>query len=343
MAPRAFAHRRGRPAPAPLWSAPGSVWRGRAAPCSAGPPPGRSSICSSAITWRFASARFWLIITTVEGRSPRRQALARRTRRGRGVPGGRDAAHRGSRQRRRRCRSRWSRAGGDARQVDDPRRAASRSRALPAAARWWPPRCRSPPASASSFHRRLERAASVRPPTGAVLINPRVRVSDAVAPIRSRSARRAMGERTINRTGATAATKIPEDLSQLEDRAAQVLEPEPLAYILAGAGNRETMRANATAFRQWRIKRRRTAQPPGPRSVHDRSRDPHARPGSLRTGRRADAGTPGRRSGQRPRRRGPEAHVHPLHSGRLLHGRGGCGQRRGIALVPALLADATTS
>ena len=48
--------------------------------------------------------------------------------------------------------------------------------------------------------------------------------------------------------------KIPEDLSQLEDRAAQVLEPEPLAYILAGAGNRETTRANATAFRQWRIK-----------------------------------------------------------------------------------------
>jgi GAF domain-containing protein len=35
----------------------------------------------------------------------RREALARGTRRGHGVPGGRDAAHRGSRQRRRRCRS----------------------------------------------------------------------------------------------------------------------------------------------------------------------------------------------------------------------------------------------
>ena len=55
---------------------------------------------------------------------------------------------------------------------------------------------------------------------------------------------------------------IPDDLSQLEDRAAQVLEPESLAYILAGAGNRETTRANAAAFRQWRVKRRRTAQPP---------------------------------------------------------------------------------
>jgi lactate 2-monooxygenase len=52
------------------------------------------------------------------------------------------------------------------------------------------------------------------------------------------------------------AGKIPRDLSRLEDRAAQVLQPESLAYILAGAGNRETMRANASAFRQWRIKRR---------------------------------------------------------------------------------------
>ena len=51
--------------------------------------------------------------------------------------------------------------------------------------------------------------------------------------------------------------KIPRDLSQLEERAAQVLDPEPLAYILASAGNGETARANAKAFRQWRIKRRK--------------------------------------------------------------------------------------
>jgi len=56
--------------------------------------------------------------------------------------------------------------------------------------------------------------------------------------------------------------EIPKDLSQLEDRAAQVLEPEPLAYILAGAGNRETTRANAKAFRQWRIKRRKARRRP---------------------------------------------------------------------------------
>jgi L-lactate dehydrogenase (cytochrome) len=56
--------------------------------------------------------------------------------------------------------------------------------------------------------------------------------------------------------GATA-TKIPQALSQLEARAARELRPEPLAYILAGAGNRDTTRENAAAFRRWRIRRRR--------------------------------------------------------------------------------------
>jgi lactate 2-monooxygenase len=54
---------------------------------------------------------------------------------------------------------------------------------------------------------------------------------------------------------------IPDDLAQLEARAAEVLEPEALAYILAGAGNQETMRANAAAFRSWAIKRRRGRMP----------------------------------------------------------------------------------
>jgi lactate 2-monooxygenase len=54
------------------------------------------------------------------------------------------------------------------------------------------------------------------------------------------------------------ARKITKDLSRLEDQAAQVLDPDPLAYILAGAGDAETTRANAAAFRQWRIKRGRT-------------------------------------------------------------------------------------
>jgi len=52
--------------------------------------------------------------------------------------------------------------------------------------------------------------------------------------------------------------KIPTDLSQLEEQAAKALEPEPLAYILASAGNGETTRANADAFQQWRIKRGRS-------------------------------------------------------------------------------------
>jgi lactate 2-monooxygenase len=62
---------------------------------------------------------------------------------------------------------------------------------------------------------------------------------------------------------AAAPGKIPKDLSKLEDRAAQVLEPEPLAYILAGAGDRDTTRENARAFRRWRIRPRRARRRPG--------------------------------------------------------------------------------
>src|SRR5918996_692469 len=53
------------------------------------------------------------------------------------------------------------------------------------------------------------------------------------------------------------AATIPRDLSKLEEEAAKVLSPEALAYILAGAGDRDTTRANAAAFRRWRIKRRK--------------------------------------------------------------------------------------
>jgi lactate 2-monooxygenase len=61
--------------------------------------------------------------------------------------------------------------------------------------------------------------------------------------------------------GATAASTIPKDLSKLEAEAAKVLDPESLAYILAGAGNTETTRANAAAFRRWKVKRRRSPKP----------------------------------------------------------------------------------
>jgi L-lactate dehydrogenase (cytochrome) len=56
---------------------------------------------------------------------------------------------------------------------------------------------------------------------------------------------------------AAAEGTIPKDLSRLEARAARVLAPEPLAYVLAGAGNRDTTRANAAAFRRWGIRRRK--------------------------------------------------------------------------------------
>jgi L-lactate dehydrogenase (cytochrome) len=64
-------------------------------------------------------------------------------------------------------------------------------------------------------------------------------------------------------TQGTAASPIPDDLSQLEAQAAKVLAPESLAYILAGAGNVGTTRANAKAFRRWRIKRRQGNRPAG--------------------------------------------------------------------------------
>jgi lactate 2-monooxygenase len=54
---------------------------------------------------------------------------------------------------------------------------------------------------------------------------------------------------------AGAAVAIPRDLSKLEEEAAKVLSPEALAYILAGAGDRDTTRANAAAFQRWSTKR----------------------------------------------------------------------------------------
>ncbi len=54
-----------------------------------------------------------------------------------------------------------------------------------------------------------------------------------------------------------AAGTIPDDLSKLEERAAEVLDPEALAYILAGAGDADTTRANARAFRRWKTRKGR--------------------------------------------------------------------------------------
>ena len=54
---------------------------------------------------------------------------------------------------------------------------------------------------------------------------------------------------------------VPGDLSQLEAHAAENLSPEALSYIRAGAGDRDTTRANAAAFRRWRIRRRTGRKP----------------------------------------------------------------------------------
>jgi L-lactate dehydrogenase (cytochrome) len=62
-------------------------------------------------------------------------------------------------------------------------------------------------------------------------------------------------------TEATAASTIPKKLSKLEARAAKVLAPDALAYILAGAGDTNTTRSNAAAFRRWKIKRSKGRRP----------------------------------------------------------------------------------
>lgn len=54
---------------------------------------------------------------------------------------------------------------------------------------------------------------------------------------------------------------IAGDLSQLEAQAVENLSPEALGYIRAGAGDRDTTRANAAAFRRWKIKRRTGRKP----------------------------------------------------------------------------------
>jgi L-lactate dehydrogenase (cytochrome) len=64
--------------------------------------------------------------------------------------------------------------------------------------------------------------------------------------------------------GPPPATKITKDLSRLEDQAARVLAPDSLAYILAGAGDNATARANAEAFTRWRIKRQAPRRPAAP-------------------------------------------------------------------------------
>jgi lactate 2-monooxygenase len=63
-------------------------------------------------------------------------------------------------------------------------------------------------------------------------------------------------------SSAASVAEIPKDLSRLEGQAARVLDPDPLAYILAGAGDRATASTNAEAFRNWRIKRRRARRHP---------------------------------------------------------------------------------
>jgi isopentenyl diphosphate isomerase/L-lactate dehydrogenase-like FMN-dependent dehydrogenase len=47
--------------------------------------------------------------------------------------------------------------------------------------------------------------------------------------------------------------EIPVEWSELERRAEEALEPRAAAYVWAGAGTGDTMRANLEAFRRWRI------------------------------------------------------------------------------------------
>src|SRR5919108_2916208 len=47
--------------------------------------------------------------------------------------------------------------------------------------------------------------------------------------------------------------RVPVDAARLEARAAECMAPEAFAYVAAGAGNEDTLRANRAAFDRWRI------------------------------------------------------------------------------------------
>jgi lactate 2-monooxygenase len=46
---------------------------------------------------------------------------------------------------------------------------------------------------------------------------------------------------------------LPVMVADLEQRAVEAMEPRAAAYVCAGAGSEDTMRANRDAFRRWRI------------------------------------------------------------------------------------------
>lgn len=60
---------------------------------------------------------------------------------------------------------------------------------------------------------------------------------------------------------ASAAPSASADLALLERRAGENLSAESLGYIRAGAGDRDTTRANAAAFRAWDVRPRRRRRP----------------------------------------------------------------------------------
>ncbi len=131
---------------------------------------------------------------------------------------------------------------------------------------------------------------------------------------------------------------IPVSIAELEERAVEAMEPRARAYVCAGAGSEETMRANREAFRRWRIVPRML------RDVSERSLqvellgidDSGAGPAGADRG--AEDRPRRRRAGQRPGRRGPGLALCHQHRRRLLARGGRRGLRRRPSLVPALLA-----
>jgi len=48
-------------------------------------------------------------------------------------------------------------------------------------------------------------------------------------------------------------SRVPVDLSGLEERARRLMTKRGFAYVAGGAGNEQTMAANRAAFDRWRI------------------------------------------------------------------------------------------
>ena len=137
--------------------------------------------------------------------------------------------------------------------------------------------------------------------------------------------------------------ELPTDLTRLEALAQQRMPATAFGYVAGSAGSEATARANRAAFESWRIVPRMLCDVIQHRSHGDRARDDPPGTGGSRPDRRPVDRPPRRRVCCGTRRRLARRADRGQH-GRFDDPRGRrCGEWRGAALVPALLAEGPRS